>query len=55
MKYNVWFVKYEKVAIEAESEDEAIDLAREVLERRCIRYGEDIDDYDISDIEEEEK
>ena len=55
MKNNVWFVKYEKVAIEAKNEDEATDLAYEVLERRCIRYGEDIDDYDISDIEEVEE
>lgn len=52
MKYNVWLVKYEKIVVEAESEDEVPDIAYEILEDKCARNCEDIDDYEIGDIEE---
>lgn len=46
MRYDVWFVKYERVTVEADNEDEAIDLANDRLDEI-----DDSNEYEFSDIE----
>lgn len=50
MKYRVWYVKYVSFDVEAENEDEAIDLADEKLDAYERRAGDFY--YEFNEAEE---